>query len=79
MRPNIIMRVDKIDLKESMEENFNAFYYLMLVVLGFKMVPYHAEKYNLIMDFNDISLTDIPYVYLYESLDKLGIYYAGNT
>jgi hypothetical protein len=51
----------------------------MLVVLGFKMVPYYAEKYNLILDFNDISLTDIPYVYLYGSLEKLGTYYCGNS
>jgi hypothetical protein len=31
------------------------------------------------MDFNDISLTDIPYVYLYDALEKLGIYYCCNT
>ena len=79
MRPNVILRVDKIDFRQPIQETFNSFYYMMLVVLGYKMVPYHAEKYNLIMDFNDISLSDIPYSYLYESLEKVGIYYCGNT
>lgn len=49
----------------------------MLVVFGYKMVPYHAEKYNLIMDFNNISLTDIPFVILYEALDLIGLFYCG--
>jgi hypothetical protein len=48
----------------------------MLVVFGYKMVPYHAEKYNLIMDFNNISLTDIPFVILYEALDLIGLFYC---
>ncbi len=51
----------------------------MLVVLGYRMVPYHAEKYNLILDLNDISLTKIPYKYMFTALEKLGIYYCGNT
>lgn len=51
----------------------------MLVVMGFKMVPYHAEKYTMIMDFNDIALTDIPYTYLYDALDKMNTYYCGNS
>lgn len=79
MRPNVIMRVDKIDFRQPIQDTFNSFYYMMLVVLGYKMVPYHAEKYNLIMDFNNISLSEIPYSYLYESLEKVGIYYCGNT
>lgn len=40
----------------------------MLVVLGYRMVPYHAEKFNLIMDLNNISLANIPYRYLYNAL-----------
>jgi hypothetical protein len=40
----------------------------MLVVLGYRMVPYHAEKYTMIMDFNDIAFADIPYMYLYDAL-----------
>jgi hypothetical protein len=51
----------------------------MLVILGYKMVPYHAEKYNLIMDFNHISFSDIPYGYLYDALEKINNYYCGNS
>jgi len=40
----------------------------MLVVLGFRMVPYHAEKYNFIMDLNNISIPDLPLRYLYSAL-----------
>jgi len=79
MQPIIIMRIDKIDLTLSIEQNLNIVYYLFLVVMGFKMVPYHAEKYTVIMDFNDISLGDIPYGYLYDALQKMGIYYCGNS
>lgn len=43
------------------------------------MVPYYAEKYTLIIDFNDKSIADIPYAYLYDNLYKLGLYYCGNT
>jgi len=43
------------------------------------MVPYHAEKYNLFMDLNNISLANIPYKYLYHALEKISIYYCGNS
>lgn len=79
MRPVVIMRVDKFNFKLPIEEHFNAVYYLMLVVLGYRMVPYHAEKYTMIMDFNDIAFSDIPYVYLYDALDKINIFYCNNS
>ena len=56
-RPIIIVRADKFDLNLSVEENFNIVYFLMLVVLGYRMVPYHAEKYILLFDLNDMALT----------------------
>lgn len=43
------------------------------------MVPYHVEKYNFIMDLNNISITDIPYRYMFAALDRLGTYYCGNA
>lgn len=60
-------------------EHFNSVYFLMLAILGFKMVPYHAEKYVLIIDFNEISFTKIPFLYLKEAVDNLNIYYCGNS
>ena len=56
-RPIIIIRADKFDLNLSIEENFNIVYFLMLVVLGYRMVPFHAEKYILLFDLNDMALT----------------------
>lgn len=73
------MRMDKFDLNLDIEDHFNAVYYLMLVVLGYRMVPYHVEKYNFILDLNNISITEIPYRYMFAALDRLGTYYCGNA
>lgn len=61
-----------------MMEHFNSVYFLMLVVLGYKMTPYHAEKYTLLVDFNDISFRDIPIMYLLDSVEKNRLYYCGD-
>lgn len=42
MRPIIIIRLDLIDFEEPFDRIINAYYYLMLVVYHFRMVPYHA-------------------------------------
>jgi hypothetical protein len=42
MRPIVIIRIDKIDFEENMDDILNSYYYLMLVVYAFRMVPYHA-------------------------------------
>jgi hypothetical protein len=42
MKPIIIVRADKFDLKMTVDENYNYVYYLMLVVLGYRMVPHHS-------------------------------------
>jgi hypothetical protein len=73
------MRIDKIDFKVPLEEIFNPVYYLMLVVKAFKMVPYHAEKFVLLIDFNDISLTSIPYFQVIDILSNMGTYFCGLT
>jgi hypothetical protein len=77
--PILIMRVDKMNFKKPLDETFNMVYYLILIVKCFKMVPYHAEKYILIIDFNDISFTSIPYFELYGIINKMGTYYCGLT
>lgn len=51
----------------------------MLVVLGFRTVPYYAEKYICIFDLCDMNVTEIPYKYLYEVLTGMNLYYCGNT
>jgi hypothetical protein len=79
MLPLVIMRVDKINFKVPLDEIFNSVYYLMLTVKAFKMVPYHAEKLVLLIDFNDISFTSIPYFQLYDIIHKMGTYYCGLT
>jgi hypothetical protein len=73
------MRVDKIDFKASLEDIFNPVYFLMLVVKAFRMVPYHAEKFVLLIDFNDISLASMPYFQIYDILRKMGTYFCGLT
>jgi hypothetical protein len=79
MKPIIIVRADKFDLKLTVDENYNYVYYLMLVVLGYRMIPYHSEKYVTIMDFNDMEFSKIPFKYLYEMFSKMNIYYCGNS
>jgi len=58
------MQVKKFDLTIPVMEHYNPVYYLLLTVIAFKMVPYHAEKYNILVDFDDISFRDIPILYL---------------
>lgn len=55
----------------------NTVYYVMLVVVGLKMTPYHAERLTMIVDFNHLSLTGIPILSMYDTLKKIGVYYTG--
>ena len=50
----------------------------MLVVLGFLMVPYHAEKYILLFDLDNMKISEIPYSVLFDLLGKMNLYYTGN-
>ena len=52
---------------------------MLLVVIGYMMVPYHAEKYVFLVDINNMSFSDIPYKYLFEVLTKMGTFYCGNV
>ena len=79
MKPNIIVRADKFDYSKDFDENMNIVYFLILVVLGFRNVPYHAEKYNCIFDCNNMNLKEIPYKYLYEVMKAMNLYYCGNV
>lgn len=79
MKPIVILRADKFDFNLSIDHCYNPVYFLMLIVLGFRTVPYHAEKYVNIFDLCDMNMTQIPYVYLYEVFTAMGLYYAGNT
>jgi hypothetical protein len=65
MKPIVIIRADKFDYSLSIEQSYNPVYFLMLVVLGFRTVPYHAEKYINIFDLCDMNMTEIPYKYLF--------------
>ena len=71
------MRMDRFDLNQEMEENFNSIYYLMMVVLGFRMVPYHAEKNILIVDLNNMSLSKVPFKLMFSTLEKIQTCYCG--
>ena len=59
-----------------MDQNMNMMYYLMLVIIGYRMVPYHAEKLTTILDFTNVSLSDLPVKLIYEQIKKLGVYYC---
>ena len=65
MKPIIILRADMFDYSKPINENFNPVYFLMLVVLGFRTVPFYAEKYVCIFDLCNVNFTDIPFKYLY--------------
>lgn len=79
MKPIVIIRADKFDYNLSIDENYNPVYYLMLVVLGYRTVPYHAEKYINIFDLCNMNMTEIPYMYLFEVFTAMNLYYSGNT
>ena len=79
MKPIVIIRADKFDFSKDIEENFNLVYFLMLTVLGFRTVPYHAEKYSCIFDCNNMNIQDIPYKYLYLVISAMNLYYCGNV
>ena len=91
MRPVLIVRADilaaslkqnkAINFKVETEilKNFNCVYYLLLIVMNFKMLPYHNEKYVTIMDFNDMDFGEIPFVTLFDIFSRMNIYYCGNS
>lgn len=51
----------------------------MLVVLGYRTVPYHAEKYVCIFDLNNAALSELPFQYLLKLTMSMGVYYSGNV
>lgn len=79
MKPIIILRADMFDFSLPVYQNYNPVYYLMLVVLGFRTVPYYAEKYIVIFDLCNINVTQIPLKYLYEVFTSMNVYYTGNV
>lgn len=50
----------------------------MIVVIGYRMIPYHVEKYITIFDLNNLPLSDVPVKYLLEIVNLMSIYYCGN-
>jgi hypothetical protein len=51
----------------------------MLVITEYKMVPYHSEKYLIIIDLNNMNIAQIPYPRIYSCLTKLSLYACGFT
>ena len=41
-RPIIVIQAGQFDYSLSIEENFNIVYFVMIVVIGYRMIPYHA-------------------------------------
>ena len=78
-RPIVVIRIDRINLEESFELLWNTYYYFMLVIYHYRMVPYHAEKVNLIIDFGNRPLSQIPVFQFYEESKKVGICYSSIT
>ncbi len=66
MRPVVVIRLDKINFEENFDSLLNAYYFLMLVVYHFRMVPYHAEKVTFIADLGDLSFRKVPIFSLYD-------------
>ena len=51
----------------------------MLVVMGIRTVPYHAEKYVCIFDLNNMPISEIPFRYLKDLVTSMSVYYSGNV
>jgi hypothetical protein len=66
MRPIVVLRIERINFDEPFEEIINPYYYIMLIVYAFRLVPYHAEKVTIIADLNNVSLSSLPIFSLYE-------------
>lgn len=49
----------------------------MYVVQRFRMVPYHAEKYLLVIDLNDMKVSKIPYMKIYKIMHNMSCIYTG--
>lgn len=79
MRPIVVMRIERINFEEDFELILNPYYYMMLIVYAFRMVPYHAEKVTIIADLNNVSLSSLPILTLYEQMRKIGVFYCGST
>lgn len=79
LKPIVVIRIDRINFEESFELLMNAYYYFMLTIFHYRMVPYHAEKLVFIVDFGTMALTRIPVFSLWEEIRKLGVLYCGIT
>ena len=73
--PVVYARPDLIDFKD--EQFLNPLYCLMYVVQRYRMVPYHAEKYLLIIDLNNMNVSDIPYMKIYKIMHNVSCLYTG--
>lgn len=60
-----MIQASKFNFDLSSDEIYNAVYFLMLVVMGYRMVPYFAEKYILLFDLNHMKLSEIPYTKIF--------------
>ena len=49
----------------------------MYIVQRYKMVPYHAEKYLLVIDLNGMNVSEIPYMKLYKIMHNVSCLYTG--
>lgn len=80
MKPLCIVQIENYPCEKSPEEVFNCVYYLMLVVLGVQAVPYHAEKYTLVIDFSAFKVGSLfSYWNLLEVFKQMVVYYSGNV
>ena len=78
-KPIIVLRADRIDFKGNFQLTLNAYYYFMLMIYHYRMVPYHAEKALFLIDFGSVSLTSLPILSLFDEFKKVGICYCGIT
>lgn len=79
MRPIIVLKMDQVDFQDNFHNMLNPYYFIMLIVYTYRMVPYHAEKVTFIVDLLNVSLRNIPLFSLYEDMKKMGMYYCGVT
>jgi hypothetical protein len=51
----------------------------MLVVAGYLLVPYHADKYYFFVDLNDMGISQIPFKYISHMISMLTLFFVFNS
>lgn len=58
---------------------YNSIYLIFHIVQRYRMIPYHVEKLQLIIDLNHMKVSQIPYSRMYEMLSQISLVFCENS